>query len=116
MSRGALPGASSGASALSALIVSGAAVVANGVLPPGVRFARAGTYPVLVRVGTAPTGDVLTVRIKINGVTNQSVSVAAAATSAAGTNLTVAAGDVATFDITNIGSTVAGSDVMVDFG
>lgn len=112
-------GAQSGASVtspVSALIASGAAVVANGLLPPGVRIARAGIYPTRVRVGTAPTGSALTVRLNVNGSANQSISVAAAATSQAGTDITFAAGDIVTFDITAIGSTTPGSDVMVDLG
>lgn len=99
------------------LVRAGAAIVANNTRPPGwripVAFVADNFY---VRVGTAPVGSVLTVRLNKNGVAWITISVAAATTSASALNqnLAVAAGDIITADITAIGSGTAGSDVVVD--
>lgn len=100
------------------LVQAGAATVKTNTIPPGVRIARACTLTeVHVVVGTAPTGAALIVQLRINGTIYAAgqASVAAAATTANVTGLTQAlsAGDLVTFDITQIGSTVAGSDVAV---
>lgn len=118
-----LPGAPStvpgrpGPLSITAIIASGAAVVANNVMPPGVAIG----YPtvlntVTVRAGTTPTGSGLTVVVRQNGALVASVGVAAGATSArsAGLGVIVAARDVFTFDITVIGATTPGSDIAVD--
>jgi hypothetical protein len=101
---------------LAALIRSGRATVATNVLPPGLPIAYDGTLEEMrVYVGTAPVGSALTVVAKRLGVTLATASVAAGATSGSVTGLAVAVavGDLITFDITAIGSTTPGSDVVV---
>jgi hypothetical protein len=67
-----------------------------------------------VRAKTAPTGAALTARLRVNGVAGPTVSIAAAATSGGvGLQLSVAAGDVLTVDITAVGSGTAGADVTI---
>lgn len=113
----ATPAKAQSALSMSAVIRSGAATVANNVLPPGIRAGYTTTLSAIyVRCGTAPTGSGLTVRVNQNGTGIQTLTIAAAGTSQSATGLTiaVAAGDVFTFDITAIGSTIAGSDIAVD--
>jgi hypothetical protein len=95
----------------------GALLVATDVLPPGLAISRPGVLnTVTIRVGTAPTGAALNVTVKRNGVSVATPTIAASGTSGSvtGLNIAVAAGDVFTVDITQVGSTVAGSDLAVD--
>ena len=67
-------------------------------------------------VGTAPTGASLIVTVKANGATftNSAVTVAASGfTATSSPTKSVVAGDYITVDITQVGSTVAGSDLVV---
>lgn len=105
-----------GPMALDAIVKTGAAAVASNLIVPGVRVPAATVLrAVYVVVGTAPTGSALTVVVKRLGVTLATVSVAATATSGSVSGLTtaLAKGDMLTYDITAVGSTVAGSDVYV---
>ena len=105
------------AMSLTTIIKSGAASVANNILPPGVRVGYATTCSgIYLRTAT---GSSLTVRINKNGVSWNTLSVSAggATGSLAGVsvaNPSLAAGDILTFDITAVGSTTAGSDIAVD--
>lgn len=97
-----------------AIIKSGTAAVANNVLPPGLRIPEAFTITqAYVRLGTAPTGADLIVEFNRNGTLFATVTVPAGVTSGSTTGLTEAfvAGDVLTWDIVQVGSTTAGSDV-----
>lgn len=84
-------------------------------------YVPAGTYTVVsatVSVSTAPTGSALVVDVNKNGTTMFSTKpqVAASAftgTQAANASTSVTTGDYITVDIDSIGSTVAGSDVVV---
>jgi hypothetical protein len=101
---------------LEAIVKAGAAAVASNLMPPGFRVPAATTLrAVYVNVGTAPTGSALTVLLKRSGTTVATVNVAASATSGSSTGLSVALakGDLLTTDISAVGSTVAGSDVLV---
>lgn len=102
--------------AMDAIIASGTAAVLNNVLPAGLYVGHAMTLTEIhARAGTAPTGSGLTIAVRKNGValTGGTVTIAAGATSGAttGLSLALAAGDILTYDITAIGSTVAGSDI-----
>jgi hypothetical protein len=101
---------------LEAIVKAGAAAVASNLMPPGFRVPTATTLrAVYVNVGTGPTGSGLTVVVKRSGTTLATVTVAAGATSGSDTGLStaLAKGDLLTTDITAVGSTVAGSDVLV---
>jgi hypothetical protein len=101
---------------LEAIVQSGPAIVASNVMPPGIRVPAPCTLnAVYVNVGTAPTGSALTVLVKRGGSTLATVTVAAGSTSGSVTGLGVplAAGNLLTVDVSAIGSTVAGSDVLV---
>jgi hypothetical protein len=101
---------------LEAIVKAGTAAVASNLMPPGFRVPAATTLrAVYVNVGTAPTGSGLTVVVKRSGTTLATVTVAAGATSGSDTGLStaLAKGDLLTADITAVGSTVAGSDVLV---
>lgn len=75
-----------------------------------------------VRVSTAPTGASLTVIIKQNTTTWMTLTIAAAATSIDATNAQLVAampfvfGNYIRVDITAVGSTVPGSDLIVTIG
>ena len=87
------------------LIITGFARVANNVAPPGLRVPRACTLrTAILRVGTAPTGADLIMLVRRAGVTLATLTVPAA-------TVALAAGDVITFDTTQIGSAVAGADL-----
>lgn len=68
-------------------------------------------------VGTAPTGSAVTVDVNKNGtsILSSAISIAAGANTATGTLSTTAlsAGDYLTVDIDSVGSTTAGSDLVV---
>lgn len=97
-----------------AVIKTGTVAVANNVLPPGLRIQSAFTCTqAVLRVGTAPTGAGLTVAFKKNGVQFTTVTIPAGIASGSVTGLSegFVAGDVLTWDVTGVGSTVAGSDL-----
>lgn len=101
---------------LEAIVKAGTAAVASNLMPPGFRVPAATTLrAVFVNVGTAPTGHALTVLVKRSGTTLATVNVAASATSGSSSGLStaLAKGDLLTVDISAVGSTVAGSDVLV---
>ena len=66
-------------------------------------------------VTTAPTGAALNMTLKKNGSSIQTFSIAAGGSTnvTSGLNLSVAEGDYLTVDITQIGSTTAGSDLNI---
>lgn len=71
---------------------------------------------VLGFVDTAPTGAALNIRVNKNGVSAGTFSISAGATSVATvTSISVVQGDYITVDITQVGSTVAGSDLALIF-
>lgn len=98
----------------------GALVVANGTL----QLPLSGSYTLIdyrVRVGTAPTGASLIVDINKNGTTlfttqgnRPTVTAAAQLASTTAPNVTTFVnGDYISVDVDQIGSTVAGSDLVV---
>ena len=67
-------------------------------------------------IGTAPTGSTLNIRVNKNGSSATTLSIAAGATSSASTtNISFSKGDYVTVDITQIGSSTAGSDLRINF-
>lgn len=104
-------------------IVSGALTVANNIAKPGLRVIKASTAKVLVaHIQTPPTGSALIIHFyRVNGGTATTLGdVTVAAGSGAGStaiSVDCAKGDMIRFDVTQIGSTVAGSDInlAVDF-
>lgn len=99
------------------VLIPGTAAVSTNAVPPGIRMASAAIIDTLVlRAGTVPTGAGLTVLVRNNGTAVQGISLAAGAgtSTLAGLGASVAAGDVLTFDITGVGSTVAGADLALD--
>lgn len=102
-----------------AQLVSGAAVVANHVLKPGIRVPIDGTLrQVVLRADTAPVGASLTVTVERfnNGASQGVIATAAIATgttvgSVTGLVAGCAKGDILKFNVTTIGSTTAGSDI-----
>lgn len=101
---------------LTAIIQPGTAVVADDVLPPGLYVPRAGTLSsARVRVGTAPTGAALIVEVLADDTTVATVTVADGETSAVESpDVSLSAGAVLTFNLTQVGSSTAGTDVAVD--
>jgi hypothetical protein len=95
------------------LIVQGAAVVASNVLPPGAILPHATTLTGLrLRVGSAPLGTALIVAFRLDNVVLGSVTVAAGDTSGtADINVAANAGQILTWDVTQIGSTSSGADL-----
>lgn len=73
---------------------------------------------IYAQVKTAPTGASLNIRVNKNGVSATTLNIAAGATTANATGLSIsfAAGDYFTLDITQIGSGVAGADLTVVLG
>jgi hypothetical protein len=109
--------ATAGWVAVTVILKSGTAQVESNLVPPGMRVAVPTTITELhARAGTAPTGGALIVRVKGDGVTLASVTIADGATSGSllAQSIAVAAGVILTFDITNIGATIAGADVALD--
>lgn len=102
---------------LEALVKQGTAAVATNTMPPGLRVpidcTLANAY---IWVGTAPTGSALTVLVRRAGSTIATLTVAAGSTTGSATGLSVALtkGDLITFDVSAVGSTVAGADVAVE--
>lgn len=104
------------ASSLEAIIWSGIAAVGTNVLPPGLRVARAFTCAAMhFRVGTAPTGASLIVNVLRNSVTVQTLTIPAGAffVDVTGLGIAFAAGDIISFDVTQVGSTEPGRDLAV---
>lgn len=109
-------GGSAGSSTaqVEAIIKSGTASVATNVLPPGLRIPeRLLVEQAYVRLGTAPTGADFIVAFNKNGTQFATVTVPAGVASGSATGLSeqFVSGDVLTWDITQVGSTTAGSDV-----
>jgi hypothetical protein len=101
-------------------------------LPPGVVYSQQGTLQVITgltrfyfdssktiskiraSVGTAPTGSSLAITTYLNGVSIGATTISASAFTAVSTPSTsVVSGDYVTVSITQVGSTVAGSDLTV---
>lgn len=96
------------------LIITGYARVATNVAPPGLRVPQACTLSaVYLRLGTAPTGASLIFVVKKGATTLATLTVTAGSTSTSATGLSaaLALGDIVTFNVTQIGSTVAGADL-----
>jgi hypothetical protein len=71
---------------------------------------------ILAFLSIAPTGTSVNLRVNKNGVSEQTISISANSSSAvASTNIVLVQGDYITVDITQIGSTVAGSDLALIF-
>lgn len=94
--------------------LSGTIAVANSqgmrwMAPQKVRVER-----IQMAIGTAPTGATLNVRFRVNGSTFATASLAISTTKAqAAASVDLASGDVVTLDVTQVGSTVAGSNLTV---
>lgn len=98
------------------LIIAGYARVATNIAPPGLRVpAVCNLTAAYLRAGTAPTGASLIFAVKKGATTLATLTVSASGTSASATALGVALafGDVITFDITQVGSTIAGGDLAI---
>lgn len=98
------------------LLIAGYARVGTNIAPPGLRVATACTLQsAYLRAGTAPTGSSLILLVERSGSTLATLTLAAgsSSTSATGLSVALAAGDIVTFDVTQIGSTVAGADLAV---
>lgn len=96
----------------------GDAYVANDLTPYWVAT-RPGTFiSSYVRAKTAPTGADLIVRLNKNGVQITTITISAGSQTGSSTGLSVAyvAGDYFSFDITQIGSTVAGANITAALG
>lgn len=90
--------------------------VTTGVGRAPITTNTAGTITeVRATVNTAPTGAAINLSVKKNGSSFATPSIAAGANAGSSTSLStaVAAGDYITVDITQIGSTIAGSDLVV---
>jgi hypothetical protein len=98
-----------------AIVVSGVAVVANNVMPPGLRMASAWTLAnVAIRVGSAPEGDDLEIVIRANGSAIGTYVLPAGDISVViPSTHDFAEGDIVTYDITNVGSDFPGSAIAV---
>jgi hypothetical protein len=97
-------------------LVAGNALVATNVAPPGFQAPMAATLTDLVLLAdTAPTGAALTVAVKRTGATLATVSIADGATagSLTGQTIALAANDLLTFDVTQVGATVAGANIAI---
>lgn len=100
----------------------GSLIVKTGTVGWTNRTGRTLTFlEVYLEVGTAPTGASLIVDVKKNGTTIWSTTgnraaIAASATSGSSTTFnttTMANGDRLTFDVVQVGSTIAGSDLTL---
>ena len=70
----------------------------------------------LAFVSVAPTGATVNLRVNKNGTSAQTISIGANSSSAvASANISLVQGDYITVDITQVGSTVAGSDLALIF-
>lgn len=100
---------------LQGIIVKGNLTVATNVQPPGLLVTTATTILLLAaRVGTAPTGAAVLVTFKADGVSLGTVTIAAGATSGQTVvNKALTEGQILTWDVTQIGSTIAGADLWV---
>lgn len=68
------------------------------------------------RVGTAPTGSGIAIRVNKSGDSNSTINIAATETlSTIAPTLTMTDSDYITIDVTGVGSTVAGADLYVQF-
>lgn len=94
--------------------LSGTVTVANS---QGMRWLapqKAKVERIQLSIGTAPTGATLNVRFKLNGSTIATASLGISATKAiVAADADLASGDVVTLDVTQVGSTVAGSNLTV---
>lgn len=82
------------------------------------RVLDAGTLTAIdLELGSAPTGSGVSVTAKVNGVSIGSVTIAAGARhgTITASPAALAAGDLVTYDITAVGSTLPGSDLAVQF-
>lgn len=96
-------------------IVDGDAFVANNIWQPGFAIPYATTLTTLsARVGTAPVGADLIITVDVNGTLVGTITVADGATSGSTTiSQDVVAGDITTFNVTSIGSSTPGADIVV---
>lgn len=104
-------------------IVSGPLTVKNNIAPPGLRVIKASTAKFLIaHIGTPPTGAAAKIRFyRVNGGTETNLGTVTIAVGQGAGSLAVdvacAKGDLIRFEVTQIGSTVAGADInlAVDF-
>jgi len=95
------------------------ALTVNNDLTPYWIAPRDGLFTsIYARVKTAPTGQALNMRLNKNGSSAATFSIAAGATNVSSTGLSIAfvAGDYFNFDVTQVGSTLPGSDLTVAVG
>lgn len=98
------------------VIVSGYARVAADISPPGLRVPfNCRISAIYLRAGIAPTGADLVWDVNVNGTPVETLTITATGTATSSTGLLIdlVEGDIVTFDITQIGSTVAGADLAV---
>jgi len=71
---------------------------------------------ILAFLSTAPTGSNISIRINKNGVSTQTINVSAGSSSSVNSaSISVVQGNYITVDITQVGSTIAGSDLALIF-
>lgn len=105
----------SGFGATELVINSGIALTGTNVVPPGLYIPQNVTLDKFrILCGSAPTGAGIVVQLAVNGTVSHTATIAAGQTSAVLTNLNHALvpGDLVTFNITAVGSTFSGSDVV----
>lgn len=102
------------------VLIRGVQTTVNNVLPPGLPFPTQTTLTRIdLLVGTAPTGSALTVVVRQGALVLATTSIAAGATSGSvvlGDPAQIAAGTPVVFDVTTIGSTIPGSDLLITLG
>lgn len=99
------------------MLVQGLLVVANDVIPPGVAVPVATSLSkATARLGTAPVGAAVIIRVLSNGSTITTLTIADGLKTATNPGLAVSlpAGAVITLDITQVGSTTPGADLAVE--
>lgn len=94
--------------------LAGAVSVANGALRLPIQYACT-VVAINAIINTPPAGAAVNIRVNKNGSSAATLSIAAAANTGSNTSpaITLASGDYLTVDLTQVGSTTAGSDLVV---
>ena len=96
--------------------LAGAVSVANGALRLPIQYACT-VVTINAIINTPPAGAAINIRVNKNGTSAATLSIAASANtgSNASPGITLASGDYLTVDLTQVGSTTAGSDLVIGF-
>lgn len=94
--------------------LAGAVSVANGALRLPIQYACT-VVAINAIINTPPAGAAVNIRVNKNGSSAATLSISAAANTGSNTSpgITLASGDYLTVDLTQVGSTTAGSDLVV---